>query len=42
MDGWDKRRIAELIVTSAINEKKILYHYKQPKYIIFESLLTHH
>lgn len=29
-------------MTSAINEMKILDHYKQPKYTIFESLLMHH
>lgn len=40
--GDTDRRVAELSVTSALNEKKILYHYKQTKYIIFESLLMHH
>lgn len=34
--------VAELSVTSALNEKKILCHYKQTKYIISESLLMRH
>lgn len=36
--GKGGRRDAELFVTSAINEKKVLARYKQPKPIILESL----
>lgn len=40
--GGMDRRVVELYVTSALNENKILYHCKQKRYIIYESLLMHH
>lgn len=40
--GDTDKRVVELSVTSALNVKKILYHYKQTRYIILESLLMRH
>lgn len=40
--GDTDRRVVELSVTSALNEKKILYHYKKTRYMLFESLLMHY